>query len=97
MDNELNPTLGGTDLLHNLITKPSTTTTSGSPSGYFVATGVPFPVDATAAALSRVALVPFGGRTFERGWQRTTCGGVLQRAACRWAPHRRSRTATDAE
>src|SRR5437870_5351979 len=70
MDNELNPTLGGTDLLYNLITKPSTTTTSGSPSGYFVATGVPFPVDATAAALSRVALVPFGGRTFERGWQR---------------------------
>jgi len=69
MDKELNPTLGGTDLLYNLITKPSTTTTSGSPSGYFVATGVPFSVVATAAALSRMALVPFGGRTFERGWQ----------------------------
>ena len=69
MDLELNPTLGGADLLYNLITKPSTTTTSGSPAGYFVATGVPFSVVATAAAVSRMALAPFGGRTFERGWQ----------------------------
>ncbi|HYR80775.1 MAG TPA: ABC transporter substrate-binding protein [Thermoplasmata archaeon] len=69
MDKELNPTLGGLDLLYDLITKPSTTTTSSSPGGYFVATGVPFSVVATAAALSRIALVPLGGRTFERGWQ----------------------------
>lgn len=69
MDKELNPTLGGTDLLYNLITKPSTTTTSSSPSGYLVETGVPFSVVASAAPISRVALLQFGGRMFERGWQ----------------------------
>jgi len=68
MQNELNPTLGGTDLLYNLITKPSTTTTS-SANAMLVATGVPFSVLASAAAPERMALVQFGGRLFERGWQ----------------------------
>src|SRR5207245_1130773 len=39
MQNELNPTLGGDDLLYNLITKPSTTTTLSSGEAMLVATG----------------------------------------------------------
>jgi len=69
MQNELNPTLGGTDLLYNLITKPSTTTTTSSANAMLVATGGPFSVLASAAPPERMALVQFGGRLFERGWQ----------------------------
>jgi ABC-type oligopeptide transport system substrate-binding subunit len=68
MPNELNPTLGGDDLLYNLITKPSTTTTS-SANAMFVGTGVPFSVVASAVTPERLALAQFGGRLFERGWQ----------------------------
>jgi len=69
MQNELNPTLGGTDLLYNLITKPSTTTTTSSANSMLVANGVPLSVLASAAPPERMALVQFGGRMFERGWQ----------------------------
>ena len=68
MENELNPTLGGTDLLYNLITKPSTTTTSAA-NAMLVSTGVPLSAFVSAAPPERMALVQFGGRLFERGWQ----------------------------
>jgi hypothetical protein len=67
MDKELNPTLGGTDLLYNLLTKPSSTSASaGSTGAYLASAGTPFPF--AAYATSSKAVVPqIESRPAERG------------------------------
>lgn len=70
MENEQNPTLGGLDLLYNLITKPSTTTTSAASAGPLVNMAVPTSLLAFLAPLSAInllGLARIGGRNDERG------------------------------
>ncbi len=66
MANEQNPTLGGADLLYNLITKPSTTTTS-SVRGSYVAIGDMNVAMAFVAPLTLVSLVRIAGRFEDPG------------------------------
>jgi hypothetical protein len=67
MQNELNPTLGGVDLLYNLITKPSTTTAS-SVGGMGYTVGIPTTTVTFAAPFLRMSLGLFASRVFERAW-----------------------------
>src|SRR5205807_7407081 len=63
MDLELNPTLGGADLLYNLLTKPSTTTVSGaSLDGSAGMSSLAFSVVASAPAFSKAVIPQVVGR-----------------------------------
>jgi len=68
MERELNPTLGGTDLLYDLITKPSTTTISAaSAAGPADSSGAGFSVVASAAPFSKAVVPQIAGRIADRG------------------------------
>jgi ABC-type transport system substrate-binding protein len=63
MDKELNPTLGGLDLLYNLLTKPSTTTVSGaSVDGPSVSSSLALSSEAAAAPFSKAVIPQIAGR-----------------------------------
>jgi peptide/nickel transport system substrate-binding protein len=64
MDKQLNPTLGGTDLLYYLLTKPSTTTVSGlAVETSFHASDPSFTVVASAAPFSKAVVAQIAGRS----------------------------------
>ena len=58
MDLELNPTLGGADILYNLLTKPSTTTVSGASADGLAAASSPAIVEVASATSSLKAVIP---------------------------------------
>jgi len=63
MDLELNPTLGGADLLYNLLTKPSTTTASAaSAEGLGLALGTSFSTITSAMPFSKAVIPQIAGR-----------------------------------
>jgi ABC-type transport system substrate-binding protein/flagellar basal body-associated protein FliL len=68
MEKELNPTLGGTDLLYDLITKPSTTTISAaSAAGPAASLVTGFNAVASAAPFSKAVVPQIAGRIADRG------------------------------
>jgi len=68
MEKELNPTLGGADILYDLLTKPSTTTISAaSTDGPAVSSGGGFSVVASAAPYSKAVVPQIAGRIADRG------------------------------
>lgn len=66
MDKELNPTLGGVDILYNLLTKPSTTSVSAAVDGLSVASVTTFTGVASAAPFSKAVVPQVAGRNAER-------------------------------
>ena len=63
MDLELNPTLGGADILYNLLTKPSTTSVAGaSVGGLAAASSFAFSAEASAAPFPKAVIPQVAGR-----------------------------------
>src|SRR5207302_2064687 len=69
MDLQLNPTLGGVDILYNLLTKPSTTSVSAAADGPSMASGTSFTEVVSAATFSK-AVVPQGAGRYAEHRQR---------------------------
>ena len=68
MDKELNPTLGGVDLLYNLLTKPSTTSVSATAvEGPSMPSATPFTAVTSAAPFSKAVVPQIVGRNAEHG------------------------------
>src|SRR6266581_4792874 len=68
MDKELNPTLGGVDLLYNLLTKPSTTSVSAAAvEGPSMPSATPFTAVTSAAPFSKAVVPQLVGRNAEHG------------------------------
>src|SRR2546426_1272592 len=65
MDLELNPTLGGVDILYNLLTKPSTTSVSAAADGPSMASGTSFTAAVSAATFSKAVVPQVAGRSAE--------------------------------
>ena len=67
MDKELNPVLGGTDLLYNLLTKPSSTSVSAASVGTaLVVSGTPISIIASSAPWARTVVPKGESRLAER-------------------------------
>ena len=67
MDLQLNPTLGGVDILYDLLTKPSTTSVSAAADGPSMASGTSFAAVVSAATFSKAVVPQVAGRDAEQG------------------------------